>query len=689
MSTQLNDINALIGMKAGEAFERLFGIKPPKVSIEINDTVKEYNNARSWWERASGAAIQCNNTIGKIGDINKEDIPIPCYICGIPMTKEFDSESPECEHILPIYQASLLLKLYHNESEDGKRATKKEMNDYEKKIYKLEYKWSHACCNQIKSDLSFLTTAKNKDTKEEEYSMSKKNAITILNKIWDGDHSKCSPKLSPKLITYIKKQYKTKNEFAKKRSEIIKKETMSPIVEQLNNELNKKDSTKGLYYLSILANSISSINRKNFEKAIQGDAYREPPNYSEMRIKAYAEISALVSGMFIKSFLKNNALTMNSIELLNTVTNSEIKFNRQMKSTSIASLVYESVIKDDITEKASRIINKQTLFMDIFSISYNHIKKTTPKLEEYDITLQSILNACNALKYYILKFIITQKSKMEKNAKKLRGRTGEQLTKSINSFYDEIDTSSKILLSDMFPQVNNEIKNTYKGDITKLNFVSNYVFDYVNYILSSNIESNSILKQISVKYYGSVEEQKLHEILVNMRLSYLKISEDKYLEKSEDDAAMALIAVNALKSLTENVEKDDEESILSMAMQPMKNRPDIKSKTPNQEGIKDNGVENLIMTLEQLQEIDQSLKKTESEVANTLITLHQGVKRARVSSNTSKKNKSSSAMDVVDSRKTPTPQYIPKSNTRKRRRVIGTPNSMRTQGGMKTRKAKK
>ena len=78
MTAPLKNINTLIGMKAGEAFERLFGTKPPKATIEINDTVKEYNNARSWWERASGAAIQCNNTIGKIGDINNTGIP--CYI---------------------------------------------------------------------------------------------------------------------------------------------------------------------------------------------------------------------------------------------------------------------------------------------------------------------------------------------------------------------------------------------------------------------------------------------------------------------------------------------------------------------------------------------------------------------------------------------------------------------------------
>lgn len=131
MTAPLKNINTLIGMKAGEAFERLFGTKPPKTTIEINDTVKEYNNARSWWERASGAAIQCNKTIGKIGDINNAGIP--CYICGIPMTTEFDSVSAECEHILPIYQASLLLKLYHNESEDGNKATKKIMSEYDNK----------------------------------------------------------------------------------------------------------------------------------------------------------------------------------------------------------------------------------------------------------------------------------------------------------------------------------------------------------------------------------------------------------------------------------------------------------------------------------------------------------------------------------------------------------------------------
>lgn len=680
MSTQLNDINALIGMKAGEAFERLFGVKPPKVSIEINDTVKEYNNARSWWERASGASIQCNNTIGKIGDINKAGIP--CYICGIPMTKEFDGESPECEHILPIYQASLLLKLYHNESEDGKRAAKKIISDYENKMYNLEYKWSHACCNQIKSDLSFLSTIKKKGS--EEYSMSDKNAKKILDKIWEGGHSKCSPKL----MKEIRKQ--SKKDFTTSRIKAIKEETMSPIVKQLNNELNKKDSTKGMYYLSILANSISSINRKNFEKAVQGDAYREPPNYTEMRIKAYAEISAVVSNMFIKSFLKNNALTMNSIELLNIVTKSEIKFNRQMKSTSIASLVYESFIKDDIAENISnQLINKQTLFMDTFSFSYNNLKKTN--INDYDATLQSILNASNALKYYILKFIITQKSKMEENAKKLRGRTADQLMNSINSFYDEIDTSAKILLLDMFPQVGNEIKSSYDNNMipNNLNIVSKYVFDYVNYNLFDKNAAN--LEKFAKAYYNIDNLNQFHDVLLKMRSMYLQTSGDKYTQETTDTNILEGYILEDIAALKNQpiLNSEDEKDVIKMTVQARENvKSKSKSKTPNQEGTKYNGMENLIMTLEQLQEIEQSQKKTDSEAADALLNLRQDVKRARVSSKTSKKNKSSE-MDVVESHKTATPRYALRTNTRKRRRTSETPNSMRTQGGMKTRKAKK
>jgi hypothetical protein len=49
-----------------------------------------------------------------------------------------------CEHILPPLQAAMFLKLYKK----GDDPTQKELQ--------LEYAWAHTCCNEIKSDNSFL-----------------------------------------------------------------------------------------------------------------------------------------------------------------------------------------------------------------------------------------------------------------------------------------------------------------------------------------------------------------------------------------------------------------------------------------------------------------------------------------------------------------------------------------------------
>lgn len=689
MTAPLKNINTLIGMKAGEAFERLFGTKPPKATIEINDTVKEYNNARSWWERASGAAIQCNNTIGKIGDINNAGIP--CYICGIPMTTEFDSESAECEHILPIYQASLLLKLYHNESEDGNKATKKIISEYDNKIYNLEYKWSHACCNQIKSDLSFLSTTKKNGS--EEYSMSDKNAKKILDKIWEGGHSKCSPKL----MKEIKKQ--PKKDFTIKRIKAIKEETMNPIIEELNKELNKKDSSKGLYYLSILANSISSINRRNFEMAVQGDAYREPPNYTEMRLKAYAEISAVLSNIFINTFSKFDALTTHSLELLNIITESDMKFNIKMKETSIASILYESFIKDDISDELSNLINKQSLFMDTFSFSYNKLKDTN--MNDYDVTLKSILNASNALKYYILTYIITQKSKMEETASKLRGRGSDKFINSINSFYKEIDTSSKILLLDMYPQVNDEMKKSITDNIipNNLNIVSKYVYDYVNYHLFDKTKSN--LETFAKTYYDADGISEFRDTLIKIRSNYLQTSGDKYSQKSVDTKNIEGHIVEDIELLKKKGINESNDGDF---------KPDVKSKRKiSSQDNKEDGLKLLItvsdiIEAEKQNEIKVQEKETleaanimtnlgvkrgretspamDIEAANIITNL--GVKRGRESSNNNSNNKSS-AMDI-ETAKTITPRPVSKSYTRKRRRMLTSPIATRVRGGKKTHK---
>jgi len=220
-----------------------------------------------------------------------------------------------------------------------------------------------------------------------------------------------------------------------------------------------------------------------------------------------------------------------------------------------------------------------------------------------------------------------------------------------------------------------------------LNIVSKYVFDYVNYNLFDKNAAN--LDKFAKTYYNIDNLTQFHDVLLKMRSMYLQTSGDKYTQETTDTNILEGYILEDIAALKNQpiLNSEDEKDVIKMTVQARENVKS-KSKTPNQEGKKYNGMENLIMTLEQLQEIEQSQKKTDSEAADALLNLRQDVKRARVSSKTSKKNKSTE-MDVVESRKTATPRYALRTNTRKRRRMSGTPNSMRTQGGMKTRKVNK
>ena len=85
-----------------------------------------------------------------------------CWICGLKLNND---PKPECEHILPISDALLHLNLYQN------RSSIEKLNKYDVDILKLEYLWSHQCCNQSKNNLKYIKTdgnsyAVNGDTEE-------------------------------------------------------------------------------------------------------------------------------------------------------------------------------------------------------------------------------------------------------------------------------------------------------------------------------------------------------------------------------------------------------------------------------------------------------------------------------------------------------------------------------------------
>ena len=94
-------------------------------------------NARDIWEMTS-PTVQCNNTVGRV-----EYGKTKCWICGLTIKNEAGFKA-ECEHVLPIAQASIFISLYNP------RKNPEESRNY----IALEYGWAHNVCNQEKGAMS-------------------------------------------------------------------------------------------------------------------------------------------------------------------------------------------------------------------------------------------------------------------------------------------------------------------------------------------------------------------------------------------------------------------------------------------------------------------------------------------------------------------------------------------------------
>lgn len=95
--------------------------------------------ARDIWEKVK-TKEQCVEVL--------KDEPNVCWLCGntVNLTMPPGSpRSPQCEHILPVIQAVLFLQLYS-----------KDYGDNITPAMKLEYGWSHAVCNRVKTNVVFM-----------------------------------------------------------------------------------------------------------------------------------------------------------------------------------------------------------------------------------------------------------------------------------------------------------------------------------------------------------------------------------------------------------------------------------------------------------------------------------------------------------------------------------------------------
>lgn len=106
----------------------------------------QYGSLRDVVEKST-PTTQCNNVI---------DPPKDCWICGGPITEEANF-TPECEHIFPIAQALVFTGLYeHNLFERLSDNIGGDLSRAYIEGLKLEYKWAHRICNQVKNDTHFI-----------------------------------------------------------------------------------------------------------------------------------------------------------------------------------------------------------------------------------------------------------------------------------------------------------------------------------------------------------------------------------------------------------------------------------------------------------------------------------------------------------------------------------------------------
>lgn len=158
-----------------------------------------------------GAQNQCNAAIGSISQIPR----IKCYICG-QLGGMPNMKTMECEHIFCVGLAAQYFGLL--------RATS--FSEEQKRVLSILYAWAHRCCNQLKSNLSFM---KFKDDPNEGFVFHEANARELLRNIY-GNTVKYDCEWVDKLI---KKVYPEKQRFIAARTPVLGR-YCRPLIDQIN-----------------------------------------------------------------------------------------------------------------------------------------------------------------------------------------------------------------------------------------------------------------------------------------------------------------------------------------------------------------------------------------------------------------------------------------------------------------------
>lgn len=158
-------------------FYSTLGINDPLLLSFIEDAVININNNKNMFTTLADTS-QCTTAIGP------EQFGDTCYLCGFSLLPRGprgigndtnDPFYPECEHVLPYIYGALYLNLV---------TSKKEFDNLPlqlQQLSRIEYKWSHKCCNQLKSQAPFV-----KYTNEFQFVADDDNIKCFLDELYEG-----------------------------------------------------------------------------------------------------------------------------------------------------------------------------------------------------------------------------------------------------------------------------------------------------------------------------------------------------------------------------------------------------------------------------------------------------------------------------------------------------------------------
>ncbi len=264
---------------AKNAFETAFGFSP---DVFLTEQEIDTTNARDWWERSS-AETQCVNIIGKC-EYGTPEIPANaktkykpkkngtiCYICGLEILAS--DGTAECEHILPVYKASLFLKLYNTEQYKeiiSKVRANEDLDEDEENIYnelKMEYQWAHRCCNQKKNDKDFIKFVENRvgvgggGGGGSPFTLDYNTTVSILTDIVNGTLNSSDQHCHElSLRNFFRSRGFDTNNWIRDRANILQAlgSPVGNIISYLNSSYNPE--TAKLYVIGSLCNLISAAN---------------------------------------------------------------------------------------------------------------------------------------------------------------------------------------------------------------------------------------------------------------------------------------------------------------------------------------------------------------------------------------------------------------------------------------------